>query len=123
MWLNCDPAKWHDPVLVLAASKDFVKRAFRMAVDAHRTLVPLSYPPHNIAAACLYLTSFLTFSDDSDSNGTSNGNSNGNRGAPLFEDGWAEKCRCDMQDIEGALADFPLVLSHSCPLRESANAR
>lgn len=116
MWLNCDPAKWHDPVLVLAASKDFVKRAFRMAVDAHRTLVPLSYPPHTIAAACLFLTSFLTSSDDSDSNG----NSNSNRGAPLFEDGWAGKCRCDMQDIEGALADFPLVLSHSDPFGESS---
>lgn len=72
----------------MRASKDFVKRAFRMAVDAHRTLVPLSYPPHTIAAACLFLTSFLTSSEDGDS------------GAPAFEDGWSERCRCDMEDIE-----------------------
>ena len=88
------------PLLVLAASKDFVKRAFRMAVDAHRTLVPLSYPPHTIAAACLFLTSFLTSSEDGDS------------GAPAFEDGWSERCRCDMEDIEGALASAV----PSCPV-------
>lgn len=66
-------------------------RAFRMAVDAHRTLVPLSYPPHAIAAACLFLTSFLTaeFSVP---------------GAPAFEAGWENRCLCDIEDIEGAAA-------------------
>lgn len=75
---------------LFSASKEYVMRAFRMAVDAHRTLVPLSYPPHAIAAACLYLTSFLTaeFSEP---------------GAPAFEAGWADRCLCDMEDIEGDL--------------------
>lgn len=59
-----------------------------MAIDAHRTVTPLSFPPHAIAAACLYLTSFLT-SDDLEAE------------SPTFEDGWAEKVRCEMEDIEG----------------------
>ena len=74
--------------MFLPASKEYVMRAFRMAVDAHRTLVPLSYPPHAIAAACLYLTSFLTAELSEP-------------GAPAFEAGWADRCLCDMEDIEG----------------------
>ena len=61
-----------------------------MAVDAHRTLVPLSYPPHTIAAACLFLTSFLTAELSVP-------------GAPAFEAGWADRCLCDMEDVEGEL--------------------
>ena len=71
-----------------SASKDYVKRAFRLAVDAHRTVLPLSYPPHAIAAACLYLTGFLTVSEmEGDS--------------LYFPAGWVTELYCDMADIEG----------------------
>lgn len=72
----------------LGGSKDFVKRAFRMAVDAHRTVLPLSYPPHTIAVACLYLTTILTSDESSE-------------GAPIFQEGWEGAVQCDILDIEG----------------------
>lgn len=71
-----------------SADKDFIKRAYRLAIDAHRTVLPLSYPPHTIAAACLYLTSFLTTDADES-------------GVPPFDDGWAESVQCLQDDIEG----------------------
>ncbi|KAG8955834.1 hypothetical protein FRC04_006280 [Tulasnella sp. 424] len=45
---------------VLGATKDLIKLAWHLAVDSHRTLVPLMYPPHTIALACLYLGALLT---------------------------------------------------------------
>jgi CTD kinase subunit beta len=74
----------------LSADKDYIKRAFRLAIDAHRTVLPLSYPPHTIAAACLYLTSFLTTDADDAS-------------VPSFDQGWAERIQCLQDDIEGIL--------------------
>ena len=75
-------------VCPFTADKDFIKRAFRLAIDAHRTVLPLSYPPHAIAAACLYLTSYLTPEGDLE-------------GLPQFGEGWAESVRCTQEDIEG----------------------
>jgi CTD kinase subunit beta len=36
-----------------------IKLAWRLAVDAQRTLAPLVYPPHEIALASLYVAAFL----------------------------------------------------------------
>ncbi|KAG9013567.1 hypothetical protein FRB90_005881 [Tulasnella sp. 427] len=44
----------------LGATKDLIKLAWHLAVDCHRTLVPLMYPPHTIALACVYLAALLT---------------------------------------------------------------
>jgi CTD kinase subunit beta len=43
----------------MTASKSLVKLAWRLAVDAQRTLAPLVYPPHEIALASLYVASML----------------------------------------------------------------
>ncbi|KAG8844521.1 hypothetical protein FRB96_003023 [Tulasnella sp. 330] len=43
----------------LGCSKDLTKLAWHLAVDSHRTLIPLQYPPHTIALACVYLAALL----------------------------------------------------------------
>jgi CTD kinase subunit beta len=43
----------------IKAPKALIKLAWRLAVDAQRTLAPLVYPPHEIALACLYVGAFL----------------------------------------------------------------
>jgi CTD kinase subunit beta len=40
-------------------SKLLAKFAWRLAVDAYRTHVPLMYPPHTVALGCLYLAALL----------------------------------------------------------------
>lgn len=53
------------PVLVVVThlsfpvSKLLTKFAWRLTVDAHRTHVPLTYPPHTVALGCLYLAALL----------------------------------------------------------------
>ncbi|KAK9900085.1 cyclin-like protein [Cystobasidium minutum MCA 4210] len=95
----------------LKADKDFIKRAFRLAIDAHRTVLPLSYPPHAIAAACLYLTSYLTPEGDLE-------------GLPHFDEGWAESVKCTQDDIEdichGILDLFLMTGSASNSLSRSS---
>lgn len=46
--------------LTLAVGKDTVQAAWRVAVDAHRTPAPLSYPPHAIALGSLYASALLS---------------------------------------------------------------
>lgn len=86
--------------LSLPADKDYIKRAFRLAIDAHRTVLPLSYPPHAIAAACLYLTSFLTTEED-------------HSNLPSFEEGWASNVKCHQDDIEGGSLSTSEVMTPS----------
>ena len=40
-------------------SKLLTKFAWRLAVDAYRTHVPLMYPPHTVGLGCLYLAALL----------------------------------------------------------------
>lgn len=41
------------------ASRSFVYLAHLLAIDIHRTYIPLSYPAHALACAMLYLSSYL----------------------------------------------------------------
>lgn len=41
-------------------SKEAIQQAWRVAVDAHRTPAPLSYPPHIIALGALYTSALLS---------------------------------------------------------------
>jgi len=42
------------------ATKKLTKLAWRLAIDCHRTLVPIQYPPHTVALASLYIASLLS---------------------------------------------------------------
>ncbi|KAI9464171.1 cyclin-like protein [Boletus coccyginus] len=43
----------------LGASKMLIKFAWRLAIDCHRTLVPIMYPPNTVALGCLYTSALL----------------------------------------------------------------
>ncbi|KAF9021700.1 hypothetical protein BDZ89DRAFT_1071247 [Hymenopellis radicata] len=43
----------------IGAEKKLTKLAWRLAVDSHRTLVPIEYPPVTVALASLYVASLL----------------------------------------------------------------
>ncbi|KZV84011.1 cyclin-like protein, partial [Exidia glandulosa HHB12029] len=51
----------------LQASRDLVGLAWRIAVDSHRTLAPLMYPPHVIALASLRMAALLSTSSSTSS--------------------------------------------------------
>lgn len=72
-----------------AVSKEFTKIAFQLGRDAHRTLMPLSYPAHVIALACLYLASNL----DMDIEGA--------KPDAAFDHAWAKAYCADLRDIQG----------------------
>ncbi|EAU86072.2 hypothetical protein CC1G_07151 [Coprinopsis cinerea okayama7 len=45
---------------VMKASKKLIKFAWRVAIDCHRTLLPLQYPPHTVALGSLYVAALLS---------------------------------------------------------------
>lgn len=78
-----------------------------LAIDVHRTLAPLSYPPHTIALACLYLTSFIVPGHRNSLDIPSyRGDMAGIEGGrmPKFETGWSAEFESAEEDIEGAPA-------------------
>ncbi|KAJ8080487.1 RNA polymerase II C-terminal domain kinase beta subunit [Marasmius tenuissimus] len=44
----------------LGADKNLTKLAWRLAIDSHRTLVPIQYPPHTVALGGIYVASLLS---------------------------------------------------------------
>jgi len=44
----------------LQATKKLTKLAWRLAIDCHRTLVPIQYPPHIVALGSLYVAALLS---------------------------------------------------------------
>ncbi|KAJ3791197.1 cyclin-like protein [Lentinula aff. detonsa] len=43
----------------LGAGKKMTKLAWRLAIDSHRTFVPIEYPPHIVALGSIYVASIL----------------------------------------------------------------
>ncbi|KAG7088334.1 hypothetical protein E1B28_012341 [Marasmius oreades] len=44
----------------LGADKKVTKLAWRLAIDSHRTLIPIQYPPHTVALGSIYVASLLS---------------------------------------------------------------
>ncbi|POW07932.1 hypothetical protein PSHT_09755, partial [Puccinia striiformis] len=71
----------------LQLSRNHIQLSFRLAIDSHRTLVGLTYPPHLIALSCLYLASFLRpFTQEED--------------LAKFHPDWNVPYQADIEDIE-----------------------
>ncbi|KAJ4491485.1 cyclin-like protein [Lentinula edodes] len=43
----------------LGASKKLTKLAWRLAIDSHRTFIPIEYPPHTVALGSIYVAAIL----------------------------------------------------------------
>ncbi|KAF8627408.1 hypothetical protein AX17_006223 [Amanita inopinata Kibby_2008] len=44
----------------LGATKKITKLAWRLAIDSHKTLLPLQYPPHTMAIGSIYVAALLS---------------------------------------------------------------
>ena len=84
-----------------AASLPLIKLAYRIAIDAHRTLMPLSHPPHVIAAASLYLALQLSQAAATPYESPYDPSAD----ATAFASGWQATAACDIADVEGAPFD------------------
>ncbi|EGG08838.1 uncharacterized protein MELLADRAFT_115914 [Melampsora larici-populina 98AG31] len=100
----------------LHSSKGLIHLAFRLAVDSYRTLVALTYPPHIIALACLYLASFFDPDHHHYSFGASG--SKAEKVEPHFEVGWSRAFDTDIDDIEDICHSIlDLFISLAAPLK------
>jgi len=96
---------------VFKASKTLTKSAWRLAIDSHRTLVNLSFPPHVVALACLYLAALLSTMEDGTSFPEQPGyHSSRQVAATLGRRGpWEVDYRCqiaDLQEIAHSIIDL-----------------
>ncbi|GAA5992522.1 hypothetical protein JCM10908_000862 [Rhodotorula pacifica] len=106
--------------------KSLTRLAFLLLTDLHRTIAPLSFPPHTCAAACIYLAGFLMCA-------AANGARDGGAGAIAGEEGgvegeegeevwdgemaldWAEMCESDAEDISDISQTLLDLLISLCP--------
>lgn len=80
--------------------------------------MPLSYPPHTCAAACLRLSWFLFTPSASSKNGPEAGRENEVLEEKEIGEEWSEKCQSRDQDLDGTKT-FSLspLFSSLCPSR------
>lgn len=110
--------------------KSLTRLAYLLLTDLHRTIAPLSYPPHTCAAACIYLAGYLLCSaaaaaaaaasrqqqqvsdEQKEEEEGLNAGEGGGGGAVWDEEveqNWASMCESEPEDISG---QFPLSLTH-----------
>ncbi|THH20115.1 hypothetical protein EW146_g1210 [Bondarzewia mesenterica] len=85
----------------LKASKKLTKLAWRLTMDSHRTLVPLQFPPHVIAIACIYLAALLSSFERGQSQARPDIVSDHELAKMLGEHGhWERKFQAQVEDLE-----------------------
>lgn len=95
---------WYKLMLFIA-TKEYTFLAHLLAIDVHRTLTPLSYPPHTIALACLYLASFLLPQHPNSLEWRGEELAEGEELVeyPKFESGWTNQYESEEEDVSGEL--------------------
>ena len=98
--------------------KSLTRLAYLLLTDLHRTIAPLSYPPHTCAAACIYLAGYLLcsaaaaaaasqqqISDEQAKEEEEDGRNGVGRGGAVWdeemEQNWASMCESEPDDISG----------------------
>ncbi|OCH84912.1 cyclin-like protein [Obba rivulosa] len=83
------------------ATKKLTKLAWRLAIDSHRTVVNLEYPPHVVALACLYLAALLSSFEQGTSPERPGCNSSHQIAATLGKPGkWEQQFQAHIADLE-----------------------
>ncbi|GAA5862899.1 hypothetical protein JCM3774_006680 [Rhodotorula dairenensis] len=107
--------------------KSLTRLAFLLLTDLHRTLAPLSFPPHTCAAACIYLAGYL-LSAAAIATAAAAAASSAERGHEVDEVAvwdpdatqvWAATCESepdDLSDISQTLLDLLISLCPPPPL-------
>lgn len=118
--------------------KSLTRLAYLLLTDLHRTIAPLSYPPHTCAAACIYLAGYLLCSaaaaaaasqqQISDERAQEEEGRDGGAGAGSgavwdeeMEQNWAGMCESEPDDISGQFS-LSLAVFHT-RLRIKADER
>ncbi|KAJ8502578.1 hypothetical protein ONZ45_g11628 [Pleurotus djamor] len=85
----------------LGASKQLTKFAWRIAIDCHRTFVPLQYPPHVVALGSLYVAALLTSFEQPEASRTDDIRSAATFAEALHKGGdWQVKYHAQIEDLE-----------------------
>jgi len=86
---------------MFGATKKLTKLAWRLAIDSHRTLVPIQYPPHVVALASLYVAALLCSFEQPIISGRPGSNSGHQIAAILSKRGqWEHKFQAQVEDLE-----------------------
>lgn len=84
-----------------AATKKLTKLAWRLAIDSHRTLIPIQYPPHVVALGSLYVGALLSSFEQPMAPERSGYNSSHQIAAILSKRGeWELKFHAQVEDLE-----------------------
>ncbi|KAG0659513.1 hypothetical protein C6P46_005150 [Rhodotorula mucilaginosa] len=122
--------------------KSLTRLAYLLLTDLHRTIAPLSYPPHTCAAACIYLAGYLLCSaaaaaaasqqQISDERAQEEEGRDGGAGAGSgavwdeeMEQNWAGMCESepdDISDISQTLLDLLISLCPPPPLLAASSS-
>jgi len=107
------------------ATKKLTKLAWRLAIDSHRTVVNLQYPPHVVALACLYLAALLSSFEQGTSPERPGYNSSHQIAATLGKSGkWEQQFQAqigDLEEIVHAILDL-LIAAAQNPLANTSPA-
>ncbi|KAH9941071.1 cyclin-like protein [Amylocystis lapponica] len=83
------------------ATKKLTKLAWRLAIDSHRTVINLQYPPHVIALGCLYLAALLSSFERGTSPELPGFHTSHQIAATLGKPGpWESQFQAQIQDLE-----------------------
>ncbi|EFP77774.2 uncharacterized protein PGTG_03730 [Puccinia graminis f. sp. tritici CRL 75-36-700-3] len=96
----------------LGLSRNHIQLSFRLAIDSHRTLVGLTYPPHLISLSCLYLASFMYPNPQEED-------------LSKFESNWNVPYDADIEDIEEVchqILDLLISLSSALKTNQSPSS-
>ncbi|KDQ11147.1 hypothetical protein BOTBODRAFT_163206 [Botryobasidium botryosum FD-172 SS1] len=104
----------------IGATKDLVKLAWRLAIDSHRTVAPLEFPPHTIALASIYLAALLTSFEVGGASPVPDGTRSSHEIAAILGSNgdWESKYHAhvrELQDISHILLDLLLLNASANP--------
>ncbi|KPV76094.1 uncharacterized protein RHOBADRAFT_49612 [Rhodotorula graminis WP1] len=112
-----------------AVLKQLTFASFLLLTDLHRTLAPLSYPPHTCAAACVYLAGFMLVAASTARRGSGGVGgataASGEEGTGVWDaevvSGWATSCESDERDIDDIAQMLLDLLIYLCPSSSSTS--
>lgn len=85
----------------LGATKKLTKLSWRLAIDCHRTLLPIQYPPHTIALGSIYVAALLSSFEQPASPTREGFRTSGNIASSLGKRGdWEKKFQSQVEDLE-----------------------
>jgi CTD kinase subunit beta len=86
----------------LQATKKLTKLAWRIAIDSHKTLLPVQYPPHTLALGSIYVAALLSSFELPIPSSEEDRQTPHQIAALLGEKGdWEKKYHSQVEDLEG----------------------